>query len=192
MKNLLVITLITFAAISCGKNNKVNTGPAAVVVVNNFETPSKSIENFAGTYDLIKMKSDDCGASIELVKECEGLILFSNHLGPEEFCHINQLDNRNNNNRENNRNTNWENNRNDNRFDDHTMDPRFENSNAVVTLIGNELKSVITVSADNRNDRHRNENQVIYTNTLTLNSDGTLSKISNFKSRESRCLYLKR
>ncbi|MFA6236704.1 MAG: hypothetical protein WC635_05195 [Bacteriovorax sp.] len=140
-----ILILTAMLALSCGKTNKVNTNGETGTI----NTISTNFTQFEGNYDLIRMKSEDCGASIQIVRECNGLMLLSNHLGPEEFCNINQG----------------------------TI------KNRTVTLRGNELKSVMSVS---ENDR------INFSSTLTLNNDGTLAKISNFKSRQSRCLYLKR
>ena len=148
MKKLIIGTLAILILASCGKSNQVNTGKTPEIKGTSPYT--NDFSKFEGNYDLITRGSDDCGASIQIVKDCEGLKLLSNnHLGAEEFCHINQ-----------------------GQIKDH-----------IVTLEGNELKSVVTVS---------NNARISFTNTLTLNNDGTMSKISNLKSRASRCLYLKR
>lgn len=144
---ILILILLAMLAASCGKTNKVNTNANAESETIN--TVSANLAQFEGNYDLIRMRSDDCGASIQIVRECNGLMLLSNHLGPEEFCNINQ--------------------------------GTFKNK--TVTLRGNELKSVMTVSENSR---------INFNSTLTLTSDGTLAKISNLKGRQSRCLYLKR
>lgn len=141
------LILIAALIVACGKTNKVDTNQKKEV--NNINTISANFSQFEGNYDLVRMRSEDCGASIQIVRQCNGLVLLSNHLGPEEFCNINQG----------------------------TL------KNRTVTLRGNELKSVTSVS---ENDR------ISFTSTLTLNGNGTLAKISNLKSRQSHCLYLKR
>lgn len=148
-KSLLCLQtfLVMLIIASCGKSNKVNSGTVAEIKSTN--TITSDFSHFVGNYDLIRMNSEDCGASIQLVRECNGLKLLSNHLGPEEFCNINK--------------------------------GRIKNT--TVTLVSNVLKSEVVVS-----DRER----MNFTNTLTFNDDGTLSKISNLKSRMSRCLYQKR
>lgn len=147
MKKLALLFCMIALFTACGKNNSVISGVSGTSVLTASNTNS-ALNNFEGVYDLIAMRTEDCAASIQLVRECNGLKLLSNHLGPEEFCNIN----------------------------------RGEMRNATnVTLEGNVLKSVVRVAP-----------QLIFTNTLTLNSDGTMTKISNLKSRESRCLYQKR
>jgi hypothetical protein len=146
---------------SCGKSNKVNTN-AEISATSGLNLYSTALTNFEGNYDLIKMGSEDCGASVRIVRDCEGLKLLSNHLGPEEFCNIN----------------------------------KGEIKSTTVTLQGNELKSVLNVfdndQSDGRIDPRNSQNRISFTNTLTLNSDRTLVKISHLKSRTSRCVYLKR
>jgi hypothetical protein len=162
MKNSVLILLITIVFSSCGKSNNINSTETSGT--SGFNTYSNALANFEGNYDLISMGSDDCGASIQIIRDCDGLKLLSNHLGPEEFCNIN----------------------------------KGEMRSTIVTLQANELKSVVNVDAndrDNRNQRNdpRNpQNRVRFTNTLTLYKDRTLVKISNLKSRTSRCVYLKR
>lgn len=148
MKKTTLFLILLSTLVSCGKANKVNTGETNVA--SGVHSYTNGINQFEGNYDLIKMGSDDCGASIRIVKDCEGLMVLSNnHDRPEEFCHINK--------------------------------GKFKST--TVTLTGNELKAMTEVSA---------EKAIIFTNTLTLNSDNTLYKISNLKSRKSRCVYLKR
>lgn len=162
MKNSILALLLTMTFFSCGKSNKINSNQTSNV--SGFNTYSDALASFEGNYDLIKMESDNCGASIQIVRDCDGLKLLSNHLGPEEFCNIN----------------------------------KGEIKSTIVTLQGNELKSVVSVvndgrdGRDGRNDPRNPQNRISFTNTLTLNSDKTLIKISNFKSRISRCVYLKR
>lgn len=161
MKNsILVLLLVAVAFSSCGKSNKINTNETSGT--NGLTTTyANALTSFEGNYDLIRMGSDDCGASIQIVRDCDGLKLLSNHLGPEEFCNIN----------------------------------KGEMRSTIVTLQGNELKSVVNVvgnGRDERNDPRNPQNRMSFTNTLTLNNDRTLVKISNLKSRMSRCVYLKR
>jgi hypothetical protein len=161
-KNILAfsaLAMLTFIAVSCGKTNTVGA-PATEVNHLSADTINSEITNFEGTYDLIRMRTEDCGASIRLVRECSGLRLLSNNMGPEEFCNINKGESRS----------------------------TRENSSTInTTLIGNVLKSVVTL-----NDGTRTNNRVQFTNTLTLGSNGSLEKISNLKSRSSVCLYQKR
>jgi hypothetical protein len=159
MKNSILIPFLIMAISSCGNSNKINSRETSGT--SGYNTYTDSLSSFEGNYDLIRMESDDCGASIQIVRDCDGLKLLSNHLGPEEFCNIN----------------------------------KGEIRSTIVTLRGNELKSVVNVNDNDRNRRNdpRNpSNGLSFTNTLTLNSDKTLVKISNLKSRMSRCVYLKR
>ena len=152
--------------VSCGKTNQINSNGS----VSGFNTFSATNSQFIGVYDLIQMRNnDECGASIRIVADCNGLKLLSNNSEAEEFCNINQGE-------ANNR-----------------------NNSTTVTLQGNQLQSVVRISDDNRNVPGRpgpggiNERQMAFTNTLTLNSDGTiLTKVSDLKSRSSRCTYQKR
>ena len=173
MQKFLLALIIVSTLISCGKSNNINSSGTSGV--SGYNTYSAGLSNFEGNYDLIQMGSEDCGASIQIIRDCDGLKLFSNHLGPEEFCNIN----------------------------------RGEISSTNVTLVGNELKAVMTEfdnssserdPQDPRRDPSRDpgrnprfpQNKISFSTTLTLNNDKTLVKISNLKSRNSRCLYLKR
>ena len=169
-KIILLLSLIALA--SCGKNNKVNSA-TPTSGTSAYSTTSAAITDFEGSYDLIRMQTQDCGASIQLVRDCDGLKLLSNNnMGAEEFCNINRGDRRN---------------------------QRDNSVSTIVTLEGNVLKAVTTLRDDGRNSNRGpgmpgqiGDSQVTFTNTLTLNGDGTLTKISHLKSRESRCLYQKR
>jgi hypothetical protein len=167
-KIILLLSLIALA--SCGKTNKVNTGATTSTSgTSTYSVPTNAaITDFEGTYDIIRMQSNDCGASIQLVRDCDGLKLLSNNnMGAEEFCNINRGERRN---------------------------QRDNFLSTTVTLEGNVLRAVTTLRSmpgpGERQDPR--DSQVNFTNTLTLNSDGTLTKISHLKSRESRCLYQKR
>jgi hypothetical protein len=71
-------------------------------------------------------------------------------------------------------------NRNDRRRDDRNPGPGPSNESAVVTQRGNVLTSELTFNPNFK-----------WTNQLTLNGS-TLVKVSNLKSRASRCTYSKR
>ena len=141
------MTVLLLSIVSCGKTNHIGGDVASGTT--GLSPMTTDYSKLEGNYDLIKMRSADCGASIHIKRECNGLILISNHLGPEEFCNIN----------------------------------RGEEKNKTVTFNGNELKSVVRFSENAR---------LNFTSTLTLSNDGTLTKISNLKSRTSQCFYLKR
>lgn len=191
MKTLFFIALISLTVSACGKSdNKVNSGNNAGGTTA-IEAPAAKLVDFEGVYDLIRMDSADCGASIRIVNQCNGYMLLSNHLGPEEFCNINKGEfafSDNNDRNPPNPDRNPPNpDRNPPNPDrnppnpDRNPPPTARGQKAVVTQEGNLLRSVITLSPN-----------VAFTNTLTLNNDGTLIKVSNLKSRTSRCIYQKR
>jgi hypothetical protein len=159
MKKLIILFIFSVLLISCGKSNQVATGNNSVTGNNSIEVSSS---NFIGIYDLVRMESDDCGASIRIVADCNGVKLLSNNLGPEEFCNIN--------------------------LGESIIRNR---TSTTVTQQGNQLQSIVRILEDGRNSPGRP--QITFSNTLTLSDDGnTLAKISNLKSRVSRCLYQKR
>lgn len=174
MKVLILISLVSLMASSCGKSkNNVNSGTVATTSGSSTIQPAALVD-FEGVYDLVRMDSEDCGASIRIVNQCNGYMLLSNNLGPEEFCNINKgefaLGNDNND-------------RNPPLPDRNPPNPDRNPppQKALVTQEGNLLKSIITLSP-----------AVSFTNTLSLNEDGRLIKVSNLKSRQSRCIYQKR
>jgi hypothetical protein len=162
------MTLASLTFVSCGKKseNAVSSTVGEATGTNDIST--NDWINFAGDYFILPEASNlNCQASIQIVSECNGLLLLSSEIGPEEFCNINQVPSRNP--REGDR--------------DNRRPPNIDvkNEMAIVTQIGNEIKSVLRI-----NER------LFYTNTITLNTNGVLTKISNLKSRTSRCNYLKR
>lgn len=174
MKNLIISSLLVLTVASCGKNNKVSipkdtTTPVPTSTTTTLETTPVSIttSDFVGTFDLLRAQSGDCSPTIQIKRECDGLTLKnSDYLRAEDFCNINsnERDVRNNNRNE-------------------------DNSGAVVTLVGNEVKSVVTLSKKNRFDPRRSDEQVVYTNSLIINKDGTLTKNFSLKSRSGSCVY---
>ena len=176
MKKIIIFLLFAITITSCGKSNNTiksdqptsSSGTAAL------NTYSNSLLNFEGNYDLVRMMDNNCGASIQIIRICDGLKLLSNSFDSEEFCNIN----------------------------------KGKINSRIVTLQGNELKSVLSGfgnsrddgrdnerddERDRRNDPHRDpQNRIAITNTLILNTDRTLIKTSNFANTISRCVYLKR
>ncbi len=193
MKTLFFISLLSLLITSCGKSkNAVNSGSTTSGTGTTTAIEKAPMADFEGVYDLIRMDSEDCGANIRIVNQCNGYMLLSNHLGPEEFCNVNKgeyvFNSDNNDRNPPNPDRNPPNpDRNPPNPDrnppnpDRNPPPTTRVQKAVVTQEGNLLRSVITLSQN-----------VSFTNTLTLNNDGTLIKVSNLKSRNSRCVYQKR
>lgn len=150
-----LITLLT----SCGKKE---SAVAVQEIQGSDPITSTDVNTFVGVYDLIRMDTENCGASIQIIKLCEGLQLRSNNLGPEQFCNINKGEIRTGDNR----------------------------SSTIVTLEANVLKSVVSIF-DERSTPPGSV-KLMFTNTLTLDGAGNLLKVSDLKSRKSRCLYQKR
>jgi hypothetical protein len=182
MKKTLFLMTLAFL-MSCGKSpNQVSSAPSETSGNNTIETTAVSFE---GVYDLREANSQDCGASIRIVKECNGYKLLSNNLGPEEFCNVNKGEFRGDNGTDRNPPPPDRNppppDRNPPPPDrvDPTR-PRGEAPLMVVTQNGNELKSVVRVS-----------DRVSYSNTLTLRNE-LLTKVSQLKSRNVRCVFEKR
>lgn len=171
MKTTILLTAVLALSLSCGKSsNKVNSGS---VSGSNTITPG-ALVNFEGNYDLVEMKSADCGAAVQIVRECNGYRLLSNNrMGAEDFCNVNKsgdTDDRNPPNPD----------RNPPNPDRNPPNPD-RNNPPVVTQKGNILTSTVRL-----NER------VAFTNTLTLENTGVMTKVSNLKSRTSRCIYQKR
>ena len=175
MKTLFFISLISLAVSSCGNSkNNVNSGSTTATSGSSTIEPAPLVD-FEGVYDLVKMDSDDCGASVRMVNQCNGYKLLSNHLGPEDFCNINKGEFSLNNDGSD---------RNPPLPDRNPPNPDRNppvSQKMVVTQEGNTLKSTVSLGQN-----------IFFTNTLTLQSDGVLIKISNLKSRTSRCIYQKR
>ena len=169
MKKLLLL-LSLVVVVSCGSknNNAVDSGSVATGTNGlNTEAPSNLV-NFEGNYDIIRHDTYDCGAAIRIERVCNGYRLLSNLSNrPEDFCNVNKGQMR--------------------VANDDTRNPPNPDRNppnpdggVIVTQEANQLRSVVRVS------------NMAFTNTLTLESNGILTKVSNFKSRISRCVFLKR
>ncbi len=178
MKKLFVITLLAglMGLSSCGKNNLVNSGGAISGNTGLESSPSA----FEGNYDLVESNSSDCAAAIRIVRECKGFKLMSNNMGPEEFCNVNLGE-------QQTTVANTDPDRAPPPPDRRPPPPpdrrppgEVNPTSTVVTLEGNQLKSITKVAPG-----------VAFTNTLILNQT-KLTKIANLKSRSSRCLFEKR
>lgn len=167
MKNLLLL-LSVVAVVSCGSknNNAVNSGSVSAGSNGLNVVPAKMV-NFEGTYDIVKMDSYDCGAAIRIERVCNGYRLLSNiSNGAEDFCNVNRGEMRIS-------------------YDDRNppnpdRNPPPPDSGVIVTQEANQLKSVVRVA------------NMAFTNVLTLENNGILTKVSNLKSRTSRCIFQKR
>lgn len=171
MKNVFFLASILALSVSCGNSgNKVNSGTTSGTSA---LTPS-ALVNFEGNYDLVEMKTADCGGAVQIVRACNGYRLLSNnHMGAEDFCNVNNGGDNNDRNPPNP-------DRNPPNPDRNPPNPDTQNP-PVVTQKGNVLSSVVRL-----NER------VAFTNTLTLADNGIMTKVSNLKSRQSRCVYQKR
>ena len=172
MRNLFLIFCLSTLFVACGKSsNKVNSGSEATGT--NAITPKvETLANFAGNYYLIDMRTNDCGAAIVITRVCNGYRVESNNrFGAEDFCNVN---------------LNGDTDRNPPNPDRNPPNPDRNPPNPdtnppVVTQKGNVLTSTIRLSPS-----------VVFTSSLTLNDNGVLVKISDLKSRKSRCMYQKR
>lgn len=172
MKNLLLL-LSLFAVVSCGSknNNQVNSGSAKPTsgtdgLEVNPPTPS-SVVNFEGSYDIRRdAPNDNCPASINITRGCNGYILSSNTNQKEDFCNINKgarnLD------------------RNPPNPDRNPPNPDGSR-NVEVTQQANQLRAVVRIG------------QNVYTNSLTLDNNTYLTKVTDYKSKSNaRCFFEKR
>lgn len=97
MKNVfLLLSLVTVLA-SCGKDNKVSTeqlygsGTGASSGTNGLEVGNINGVNFEGNYDVVRMDSPECGASIRIERVCNGYRLLSNNTdAAQDFCNVNR------------------------------------------------------------------------------------------------------
>ena len=158
-KMIMILSFVTLVS-SCGKSN--DSVVSGQVTGNGTLTTNGTIDSFEGVYDLIRMDTEDCEGSIELIKKCEGLQLRHNRLETENFCNINKGELKTGDNR----------------------------SSTKVTLLDNVLKSVVLIFDERSIPAGKVKST--FTNTLTLDSEGNLLKVSDLKNRKSRCLYQKR
>jgi hypothetical protein len=175
MKNLLLL-LSAVAVVSCGSNNnnQVNSGAGkSASGSEGIETPSTVI-NFEGSYDIRRdAPNDNCPASINITRGCNGYILSSNTNMKEDFCNVNKgarTEDRNPPNPD----------RNPPNPDRNPPNPD-SGRNIVVTQQANQLKAVVRIG------------QIVYTNSLTLDKGTYLTKVTDYKSRSNaRCFFEKR
>ena len=88
MRKLMIAASLMTILVSCGNSNKLSSAPATTSGTSPIVTADV---NFEGSYDIIRMETNDCGASIQITQECGGYRLHSN-INPriEEFCNINR------------------------------------------------------------------------------------------------------
>ena len=184
MKHIALTFSLLVVLASCGKDNKVSSSTQEQNAV---ITPISNLVNFEGVYDLVRMESNDCGASIRIVQDCNGYQLISNHsMEIEEFCNVNKGEFRTNirYSKESARDRDSRDSR-DTRYpsnpDRNPPNPDSNENTTVVTQEGNQIRAVLRLSPS-----------IAFTNTLTLTNDGILTKNSQLKSRTSRCIYQRR
>lgn len=105
-------------AASCGgSKNNVNSG-GLVSGSNGVNTTTPlPLVNFEGVYDIMRMDSADCGASVRITRECAGYKLSSNHSRmDEDFCNLNR-----------------------------NADSRSDRNAVIVTQEGNVLRSIVKI-----------------------------------------------
>ena len=168
-KIILIISLITLA--SCGQKNTVSSSPSNVSTNLMVASPI----SFVGNYDLIGEGGASCGSNIQIIKGCNGIKIKSysdeDQDQTEEYCNINN--------------------------------PSLGTTN--VTFQGNvityapAINTITNFNGDRRERRYGKdgENSIDVrskklTRTLTLNTDGTLTRIDNINSNGIRCNYMKR
>lgn len=175
MKNVLLL-LSVVAVVSCGSKNQnqVNSGSGSSNSgTNGIETlPANTPVNFEGSYDIRRdAPNDNCPASINITRGCNGYILSSNTNQKEDFCNVNvglRTDDRNPPNPDRNP-------------PNPDRNPPNPDRSVVVTQQANQLKAVVRIG------------QNVYTNSLTLDKNTYLTKVTDYKSRSNaRCFFEKR
>lgn len=171
MKNLLLL-LSVVAVVSCGSknNNSVDSGSVANTGTNSLDTgviPSNLV-NFEGEYYTVNQGNPDCGSLVAIERACNGYRFHSNvSNNAEDFCNVNKGEMRIN--REEGRNP-----------PNPDRNPPNPDSAVVVTQQANQLRATVRIA--NRS----------FTNTMTLEGNGILTKVTDLKSRSSRCVFQKR
>jgi hypothetical protein len=120
------------------------------------------------------MKSNDCDASIQIIKDCDGFKLLSNYLKPEEFCNINRGE-----------------------INSKSVTLHGNELKSIIYFINNprserDARHPRDTNNDRRHDLRIPQNNVNLTSSLLLNADGTLIKTSNLNNKMSHCVYLRR
>lgn len=141
---------------------KDNAPDAEVVTGKDPLTTIIDIDSLVGAYDLIRTDAGECGTSIQLNKRCEGIQLIDRETGNESFCNVNLGEITSGDNR----------------------------SSATVTLEANVLKSIVLIF-DERSTPPGSVKE-IFTNSITLDEDGNIFKVSDLRNKKSSCLYQKR
>ena len=159
MKNIIMILGLTAILSACG--SKGDSGSVSEVEGRDPITVA-DIESFVGIYDLVQADTDDCAASLQITRVCDGIQIRSNTSVKQSFCNVNKGEIKTGDNR----------------------------SSTTVTLEENVLKSIATIF-DERSVPAGSIKDV-YTNVLTLVSNDQLLKEADVKTGKSRCLYEKR
>lgn len=156
-----LILIMSFAALlsACGKKD----GGRAVTEVNgNDPISARDIDSFVGVYDLLTSNNEVCGASIQIVKVCDGVQVRSNTLENKSYCNINKGEIRTGDNR----------------------------SSTNVTFENNILKSVSLIF--NERSTPPGDVKEIITNKLSTDENGNLVKELESPKGLSSCVYEKR
>jgi hypothetical protein len=172
MKKSLMLSLLLLTVVSCGKKNII-TSNAPVVNSHNNALATKTVTptnlttaRFIGNYDLVEQAQPRCGASLQIIKGCDGIKLLTNHREEEEhFCDINKGE-----------------------LDD--MNTTLLGNQIKQT----SFSKVIERHQEERKHSHDNNEirQQSITHTLTLSPEGVLEEEITTKGQTERCVYFKR
>ncbi|MBC7715110.1 MAG: hypothetical protein H7177_17325 [Rhizobacter sp.] len=170
MKKMFIILCFATFAVSCGKkSNNVNSATDTISGSNGLGLSTDALVNFPGEYEIVSMSSSACSATLRIENFCNGgvRVLTLGYNAPEEFCNINRGE-----------------------FRTADRDPRNPGRNPPnpdrnqeiqnVTMNGNQVTSTLKIS-----------DHISFTNTMILESNGRLTKVSDLKSRKSTCVYRK-
>ncbi|MBY0412543.1 MAG: hypothetical protein K2Q18_00185 [Bdellovibrionales bacterium] len=157
MKNTILILSLVAMLSGCGKSENSVTEVRGGESLSTFD-----LDSLVGSYDILRTDSDDCSASLRIVKVCDGIQVRGSNSINQSFCNINKGEIKTGDNR----------------------------GATTVTLETNVLKSV-SLLFDERSTPPGNVKQVS-TNILTLDSEGNLLKLAELKTGKSSCLYQKR
>ena len=163
MKKVILIMSLLILASSCGKKeNTAAVSEATGISPIDVTIVSLSLDSLEGVYDLISTDAEDCGASIQIIKRCEGVQVRNNNLRNESYCNVNKGEIKTGDNR----------------------------SSTTVSLESNLLKSVVLIF-DERSTPPGKVKQVL-TSSLSMDENGNLLKIAESQAGKSKCLYQKR
>lgn len=157
-KTILILSLATLLS-ACGKKESTE---AVTEIKGSDPLTVADIDSFVGVYDLVRMDSEDCAASLQIIKLCGGVQVRNNHSASLSFCNVNKGaiitgDNR---------------------------------SSKNVTLEANVVK-LVSLVFDERSTPPGKVKQKT-TDSLTLEAGGVLRKFSDSKALQSLCFYQKR